>query len=116
MKILCVCEGGNVRSVACAYLLKYMHCQDALAVSFAKNSPATILMLVEWADKIIVMQREMEAIVPFRHKPKVSVYDVGPDKWGNAFHPQLLEQVEMLIQQDTTWVKGAEDAIRHSTR
>lgn len=115
MKILCVCEGGNVRSVACAYLLKYMHGQDALAVSFAKNSVDTILMLVIWADKIVVMQREMEAIVPSIYQQKVSVYDVGPDKWGNAFHPQLLEKIEAMIQDDATWVEAARHAIRRTT-
>jgi len=114
MKILCLCEGGNVRSVACSYLLKYMHGQDALAASIAKNSAATLIMLCEWADKIIVMERMMKVMIIGRFQEKVSVYDVGPDRWGNAFHPQLIEQIEMLIQQDTTWIEGAKRAIHSS--
>jgi len=114
VKILCLCEGGNVRSVACSYLLKYMHGQDALAASIAKNSAATLVMLCEWADKIIVVERMMKIMIAHKFQSKISVYDVGPDRWGNAFHPQLLEFIEGLIQQDTEWPKGEEHAVHTS--
>jgi protein-tyrosine-phosphatase len=100
MKILCVCEGGNVRSVACAYLFKYRLGDDALAVSVKKNNLETHQMLWQWADRIIVMQPEFKDNIPTYHQHKVKIYDVGPDQWGNCLHPDLLEIIESHMGYD----------------
>lgn len=101
MKALCICQGGNSRSVACAYLLKY-HCGvDALSSSVEKNAPETFSMLFAWADIIITMQPEFGANVPVEYQEKVYCCDVGPDVWFNGLNPELinlcLEKMRPLI-------------------
>lgn len=88
-KFLCVCEGGNVRSVSLAFYLKHEHDQDALACGWRMNSPATRRMLYEWADYIVLLQEEFRSHVPDEFADKIRVVDVGRDIWFNPFHPDL---------------------------
>ncbi len=85
---LCMCEGGNVRSVGLAFQLKE-HGQQALACGWRFTNPKTLNMLCGWADYIVVMQAEMAKYIPEAWKNKVRIVDVGPDNYGYAFHPQL---------------------------
>ena len=98
-KVLCVCQGGNSRSVACSFLLKYRYGCDALAASWETNSVETLTMLYEWADIIIVMQAEFEERVYLAYRDKVVVIDVGPDIWFNGLHPDLLKKCDDLLLQ-----------------
>lgn len=50
MKILCICERGNSRSVALAYLFKDWLGQDALSMGITASSEDTKRMLYEWAE------------------------------------------------------------------
>lgn len=103
MKVLTMCQGGNVRSVALGYLLKYFGGHDAVACSWEKNSPQTILMLCQWADKICVLQEEFKVYIPKRFwRRKLVVVDVGPDRWGNSLHPELV----MILAQKVDGVEG----------
>ena len=97
-----MCQGGNCRSVAMAYILKYALNQDALACGYEKNSPQTLSMLYKWAEKIIVMQQDFTRCVDPSQRDKILTYDVGPDKWCNSFHPELLTMLQnmMLDRQD----------------
>lgn len=96
MKFLCVCDGGNVRSVAMAYALK-MNEQEALAVGRLYTTKETMDMLSSWADQIILMEPHMiESIDPMFHK-KIIVCDVGPDRYGLYIHPELQVQVVMFM-------------------
>lgn len=80
MKILCICKGGNVRSVALAQLLKNRG-YDALAVGAQDNSQETLKMLEKWADKI------------------VDVRDYLPeDIWRNPRHPDLVKKVYKIYK------------------
>jgi predicted protein tyrosine phosphatase len=101
MKVVCMCQGGNSRSVGCAYLLKYYYGMDALACGWEKNTPETLDMLFSWAEGIIVMQEEFTKYVPEKYKEKLYVADVGPDIWCNSLHPDLLnkcnEQLTKII-------------------
>lgn len=81
MKVLCMCQGGNSRSVGMAYLLKYFFNLDALSCSWEKNSQETINMLCKWADKIIVMEEKFKIYIPIGFKYKVLICDVGEDIW-----------------------------------
>jgi predicted protein tyrosine phosphatase len=96
MKVLAVCQGGNVRSVSLAFLLKYRYGIDALACSFEKNSPETISMLCSWADSIVVMEPQFSQYIPEMFQNKIQVCNVGPDVWGNPLDPRLLELIENL--------------------
>lgn len=100
-KILCMCQGGNSRSVALGFLMKYRYGEDALACSWEKNSPDTLKMLFEWADKIIVLQAHFVQYIPAEYHAKVGVVDVGPDVWCNGLHPDLLNiLIEKLEPED----------------
>ncbi len=91
MKILTICEGGNVRSVSLGYVLKDLCAprHDAVALGAGRNSPETIRMMCEWADRIVVMQPEFKKSVPEEFHEKLSVCDVGPDVFGSPLHPTL---------------------------
>jgi cephalosporin hydroxylase len=117
LKMLAICEGGNVRSVGLAYVLKD-HGQDAVAAGWRFSSPETLAMLCAWADRIFVMQGEFADRVPLEHRPKVVVADVGPDRYGTPFHPELIETFGAWVAGwvETGWDFGAglDRAIQHS--
>src|SRR6266849_2021611 len=98
MKVVCMCQGGNSRSVACGYLLKYEYGIDTLACSWERNSPATLKMLFEWADAVIVMETYFKQYVPEEYHHKLVVIDVGPDVWANGLHPDLLDKIRTVLQ------------------
>ena len=85
-----LCQGGNVRSVALGYILKYGQNVDCVALSWEKNSPETLAMMFDWADEIYVMQDEFKKYVPEKFSEKLTVVDVGPDRWGCSLNPELL--------------------------
>lgn len=92
-KYLVICDGGNVRSHALAYKLKWVYHQQAIAIGRLNSTPETIEMMCEWADKIAIMQPHMAESVPEKYHDKIVVIDVGPDRWGVHVHPELNEMV-----------------------
>lgn len=105
LKLLCMCQGGNSRSVGCAFVLKYKYGHDALACGWERNDPETLAMLFAWADRIFVMQPHFAEHVPAKFRSKVTVYDVGPDIWCNGLHPELQGSCDLLIQNDGGWMR-----------
>jgi len=97
-KALCICQGGNSRSVALAYLLKYRYDVDALACSWEKNTTDTIAMLCNWSETIFIMQPAFREFVPEQYRAKIQVIDVGEDRWFNGLDPELLELCGELLQ------------------
>ena len=93
MKVLCICQGGNVRSVALATELKQRHRVDALAAGYVKNRPETLRLLMEWADRIVVMRDIYRGHVPAEFSSKVTVAEVGEDTYGSPTHRDLKRQV-----------------------
>ena len=87
--VVTVCAGAVCRSVAMALFLKGEGI-DALALSFDWNTPATFSMLSKWADRIVVMEAKYAAKIPAKYTGKVRVCDVGPDRWRNPLHEELL--------------------------
>lgn len=100
MKILCLCAGGNTRSVTFATLLKYYWKHDALAASVEKNHPETLSMLARWSDEIIVAAPDI--LEEFLDKVDVStgvrLLDLGQDKWGMSMHPELVPLAYKLLE------------------
>lgn len=96
-KAVCICQGGNCRSVACAYVLKYFFECDALSCSAEQQTPETIRMLCDWSDYVIVMQPEFRSVVPVEFTEKIRVVDVGADRWFNGLHPELVEVCRAAI-------------------
>lgn len=96
MKVLCVCRGGNVRSVGLAFILKYRFGVDALAASAEANSTETLRALIAWADHVVLLspstwQAAYERIGPILStKPHEAIHvEIGEDTWMNPLHPDL---------------------------
>ncbi len=100
LKILCICQGGNVRSATLAYLFKYKYGLDSLAASWQRNSKETLDYLCEWADIVIVVEKSFTSYVSEKYKEKLKVYDIGPDRWGISLHPELQEILDQMIMKD----------------
>jgi predicted protein tyrosine phosphatase len=99
MKVLTICQGGQVRSVGLKYILTYKYNHEALACGVQSNTPDTISMLCGWADAIVILQKEFIQFVPAEHRNgKLFCYDVGPDRFGYAFHPELQSMLDNMIQ------------------
>ena len=54
-KVLCICEGGNVRSVAMAQHLKEIG-HEAIAIGYKYTSEETRKILYKWADRIVFLK------------------------------------------------------------
>ena len=102
-KILTMCAGGNVRSVGLKYVLRYKYGHEALACGQDANSPETIDMLCRWAHYIIIVEPDYEKFIPERYRfhadgtKKMFCYNVGPDRFGYAFHPELVQFFDKAI-------------------
>jgi predicted protein tyrosine phosphatase len=92
-----MCAGGNVRSVALKFLLKYKYGHESLSCGQDANSAETIDMLCNWADYIVILTEEYKKFVPDKYWPKMFCYDVGPDRFGYAFNQELLEILDKMI-------------------
>lgn len=104
-KVLCVCRGGNSRSVGMAYTLKYCWGHDAIAVGVEGNEPDTLAMLCDWAEHIICMRPEFKEKIPFKHWHKTEVCDVGFDRYFQP-HPDLIEQCSRYVGSHRVLDKG----------
>ena len=95
-KILCICDWGNVRSVAMAQYIKELNGKhqdfsereeelkyEAIAIGTQVTSFKTETLLMAWADKIIDMSEGGREFI-------------GRDDWHNPRHPELKKKVEEL--------------------
>lgn len=94
MNILCICEGGNSRSVGCAQLMKVEFGYNAIAVGsmFAFNSERGRqpgMMLCQWADLIVFMSDYIVrgTPIPANCKHKVRLCEVGQDTYHRSGMP-----------------------------
>ncbi len=101
MKILCLCNQGNNRSVQFAHLLK-QEGHDAIAAGVDANSPETIKMLCDWADRIIIT--EINQINKIPEGNPVLLLDVGPDVYRRPFNPTLFRKANALIEKNRLWI------------
>jgi hypothetical protein len=92
-----MCAGGNVRSVALKYILKYKYGHECLACGQDANSPETIDMLCNWADYVIVVTENYKNFIPEKYHSKLLCYEIGIDRFGYAFHPELLDICDKII-------------------
>lgn len=101
MKVAVFCKGGICRSAAMANVLKtYGH--DVLNAGLGYNSPETIQMLTDWADRIVVMQKELADLVPMSGRSKMVIADLGPDVWDNSADPDLVNRCRVIAE---AWAK-----------
>ncbi len=103
MKILCVCNYGNVRSVALKNSFRMLNKReikyDALNVGLLCTSEETLKYLINWADLVLDLAddnlRERETLIEFSGL-KYKRYDIGGDNWHNPFEPELKEIVKKI--------------------
>ena len=107
-----ICRGGNIRSVAVAFLLKYKYSCDALAASFEKNDPSTLRMLVSWAQSIIVTEQGHLSLVPPEFAQKIQLVDIGRDVWAQPLDHDLLDKADTAFKGSLAAKAQASSTIR----
>lgn len=105
MKFLCVCDGGNVRSHALAYILHDFRHQEAIAIGRWNVSSTTMQYMCDWADRIVIMQSHMIEHIPQNAIDKTVCCDVGMDTFGIHIHPELLG----YAKQAADWLLGTQE-------
>lgn len=121
MKILCVCNHGNVRSAGLARAIKdlngacksteldYLHNEfiqhEAIAIGAHCSRIETISHLSEWADLVIDLSDNDEKVQLRLQEiagKKYRRFDIGYDIWGNPFHPNLREIAQKIVKEIIT--------------
>jgi hypothetical protein len=106
-RVLTLCRGGNTRSAAIAFLLKYKYKLDALAASLEKNSALTLELLGVWADYILVTElphyHDLCLAVP-SIRGKLHLLDLGLQASFrvNPYEIEWLKQVDATLR---PWVE-----------
>ena len=96
-RVLCICQKGNMRSVACAYLLKKKYKIDALACGMRTSHRDTVLMLCNWAELVIVLRAHYKDELPTEVQKKTIVIDVGTDRWFKGYPEDLLYKLDGVL-------------------
>ena len=104
MKILCICQQGNSRSVGLAFLLKNMG-HDAVAIGIHSARRSTRRMLCKWADKIILVVPKYEHWIKPEFKHKLLLWDVGRDIYFAGWKNDLLEKYQQFMKDDPQWME-----------
>jgi len=100
MKILCTCEHGNNRSVTMAHILKYVPGFETMTIGLSYHSEETKKMMFEWADKILVPERKLLALIPKEYESKVKFYDIGEDIYPRPFNKILYDKAKKIMEAD----------------
>ena len=98
MKVVCICRGGQVRSVAARNVLADQHhFKKVLACGWEKNDRSTVKMLCDWSDVVLVVGSASlwNLDVPSEKTVKI---DIGPDRWGDYRHPELQNILTTIIK------------------
>lgn len=101
MNILTMCQRGDHRSVLVASILRNERKQrDVISCGAYTFSQETLVMLYDWADKIIVTTREVLESVHPEYQDKVILVDLGPDPYGPNFHPPFKDKARQLLTEN----------------
>jgi predicted protein tyrosine phosphatase len=113
MKILCVCNGGHVRSVTLARLLRKRGHEVLSCGVNSSYKDDTLTMLFNWAEKIIIQKDSAQKLekralamngsllnsIRFGNDSKFDFrFDVGPDDWKVPQHPDLLAKMRKMVE------------------
>ena len=82
-----------------AMLLKLNHGQrDVLAMGLGHTSEATKRVLFDWSDVIVVIgERFLFDLVPEDQQRKIIWVNIGPDRWYNPTHPELVGKLLKVL-------------------
>lgn len=115
MKFLCVCNGGNVRSVGLARQIKDSYGtytnfntalfrgikHEAIAIGIHCTTKETIKLLINWADKVIDLsddEETREMLKEMSNKKYFKCY-IGEDVWDNPYHPELKKKLKKIVEE-----------------
>lgn len=112
-RVLTVCVGGMVRSVAVKDALNGHYGCNAIAISAVWQDAETQHMMAKWADLIVPVQtKELlgadadgwvyetcknAAIWHMEYESKRMIFNVGLDEWGNPRDKRLIDWIHMNI-------------------
>ena len=99
MKILCLCQKGNSRSVALAWYFKMEHKphHEAIAAGMVTTARSTRNMLYKWSDLIILVAPQYRHWIPEQYDDKVLVWNVGTDRFFRGFSEELLDMYRKFV-------------------
>ena len=90
LRILCVCQKGNVRSVGIARRLKdKRHYRNVIAIGAENTEEATLAMLCDWAELILLAEPSLGSLLPRGTEKVVDEFTIGPDVYNNPIHTEL---------------------------
>lgn len=102
MKVVCICRGGQVRSVAARYILsERFGFRKVLACGWEKNDHDTVEMLCRWADAILIVGSAKQWVVEGKVDwifNETALIDIGPDVYHRYNHPELINILTPIIE------------------
>ena len=103
MKILCVCNQGNNRSVQFAHILKYWK-HDTIPIGIDTTTKETLKILYKWADVIICTDETQ--VIPAEYQKKYRLWNVGPDIYPRPFNKELRAKATTFLEENKDWLKN----------
>jgi len=108
---LCVCQYGHSRSVALTRVLHMCHV-EAIAVGY-RTSPDWLHLMSGVADKILILDSSYRRhILPVYHDKIIDMH-VGPDRWANPYHKELLTILAGLVKDKLGLIPPQQDGHRY---
>jgi len=105
MKIVTMCRGGNVRSVAAKMVLNRYFGHEVIAIGYDNTNNETKKLVFDWADRIVIMSMEIWDLALASHDAeyghKFNILDVGQDVWGDPFKVDLQLKIFNLLIEET---------------
>jgi hypothetical protein len=96
LKVLCLCQKGNSRSVVLAWLLRKRFGHEAIPAGMVTTSRSTRDMLYRWADRIILVVPRYAHWVPEEFRDKLRVVDAEGDPF-KGHDEALLKRYESKL-------------------
>lgn len=116
MKVLCMCNHGNVRSAALKYLIWRLNGMtvdtrqetidkktkyEAIAVGAHSSTLETKKYFINWADKVVDLSDEDNNMQPLLKElagDKYIRFYIGLDIWGNSMNQELHSKLFKLTE------------------
>ena len=96
IKILTVCNQGICRSVGTKRQLNRRGYKNVIAIGGANTSGETLMMLCDWADKILLAKPTHMLFLPDGAKVDKR-FTIGDDRWANSMNSELREIVKRQL-------------------
>lgn len=110
MHTLVVCQRGNVRSVTVACILRDLYGEkDVLAIGIETTTLDTEIMLVQWADVVLIAGEVNLGDSWLGTRPAKRIFfleGIGRDIWGQPMHPDLVAKAINAIEKTGVYTIG----------